>query len=125
MVAKTIGSGLCACGSPRRPGGYDCRSCHRQRMRLTRIRQRERQKLLETTVKTLTVENRNTREKFESACRSRYVIVFDPNEGALDYPGMVVGFLPADMLSVADGRGYVHAVPLSKVKEDFGRQIKV
>ena len=71
----------------------------------------------------LTIENRNTREKFESHCRSRYVVVIaDPSEKAEGFAGMVVGFHPGDMLSVVDAAGYTHAVPLCKIAADRGRK---
>jgi hypothetical protein len=93
-------------------------------MRALRARQKEHVRSLEKTVETLTVGNRNTREKFETQCRSPYVIVFaDPDEGISDYAGVVVGFHPSDMVSVSDATGYVHVVPLRKVKEDVGRRI--
>ena len=86
---------------------------------MTRFRQRERQKLLERTIETMTVNSTATRTKFEAESRSRFVIVFEDGQ---DYMGMVVGFHPAEMLSVADGDGYIHSVPLTKVKADVGRR---
>jgi len=77
---------------------------------------------MEETVKLLTIEHRDTREKFESRCKSRYVVVrVDPDEGAADYMGMVVGFHPGEKVSVMDVAGYTHEVPLRRVEEDVGQ----
>jgi len=116
----------CACGAPRRPGAYDCLECHKKSMRRYRKRRLEHQSLLERSIETLTINNRNTREKFEAQCRSPYVVVFaDPEETVEDFAGRVVSFHPGDMVSVVDSAGKIHAVPLRKVKEDIGYKMYV
>src|SRR5205823_15068559 len=101
-----------------------CRKCHNERERKARKRRLERQRArrgeLEKTVELLTITwNSNTKEKFESQCRSRYVIVTaDPGEEAQGFAGIVAGFHPGDMISVLDARGYSHAVPLRRIKPD-------
>ena len=71
-------------------------------------------------VELLTVaENTNTKEKFESQYRSRFVIVTaDPGKKAQGFAGIVAGFHPGDVVTVLDARGYSHAVPLRKIKAD-------
>jgi hypothetical protein len=94
-----------------------------ERMRLTRKRNRERWELLESVVESLTVNNRETREKFEAQCQSRWVVVLaDAGEKVEDFAGRVTSFHPHDMVSVVDMSGHFHAVPLRKVSEDLGRK---
>ena len=92
-------------------------------MRLTRKRNRERWELLESVVESLTVNNRETREKFDAQCRSRWVVVLaDTGDEFEDFAGRVTSFHPGDMVSVIDMNGRTHAVPLRKVSEDRGRR---
>src|SRR6266571_765786 len=110
---------LCACGSPRRPGAYDCKKCHREQMRKSRKHRREQWDLLLRAVESLTINNPETREKFEARSKSRWVgVLADRDEEAEDFAGRVTGFHPLDMLSVVDAEGQTHAVPLRKVFED-------
>src|ERR1044071_8373986 len=115
---------LCACGSPRRPGAFDCKKCHREQMRRSRKHRRDQLAHLRRAVESLTIDNPETREKFEARSKTRWVAVLaDPDEEAEDLPGTVTGFHPQDMLTVVDTDGQTHAVPLRKVIEDRGRRM--
>ena len=86
------------------------------------MHRREQWEHLQRAVESLTMDNPETREKFEAQSKSRWVIVLaDRDEEAEDFPGTVTGFHPLDMVSVVDAEGQSHAVPLRKVFEDRGR----
>jgi len=92
-------------------------------MRLTRKRNRERWEFLESVLESLTVNNRETREKFEAQCQSRWVVVLaDTGDEFEDFAGRVTSFHPGEMVSVMDMNGRTHAVPLRKISEDRGRR---
>jgi len=114
---------ICACGAPRRPGGSDCRECHRKTVKRYRERQARHRQVQDQLIENLTVNNRDTREKFEARCKTRFVVVLaGPGEEVDDFAGMVASFHPMGMLTVVDTDGRSHSVPLHKVKEDIGRK---
>src|SRR5436189_6458453 len=57
---------LCACGSPRRPGAFDCKKCHREQMRRSRKHRRDQWEHLQRAVESLTIDNPETLGSFDS-----------------------------------------------------------
>ena len=78
-------------------------------MRRSRKHRREQWEHLLRAVESLTINNPETREKFEARSKSRWVFVLaDRDDEAEDFPGTVTGFHPLDMVSVVDTDGQTH-----------------
>src|SRR5438045_2923114 len=106
---------LCACGSPRRPGAFDCKKCHREQMRRSRMHRREQWEHLQRAVESLTIDNPETREKFQARSKSRWVVVLaDRDDEAEDCTGTVTAFHPLAMVPEVDRDGQTRAVAYAR-----------
>jgi hypothetical protein len=110
----------CACNGPRSPGQSPCQECRRKYHRWYRAARKQRLQRWQRILEILTVDNPATRAEFEAKARRPFVVITDPGSGRIR-TAKVVSFHMGRRVTVVDGHGRFHSVPLACVDEDVGR----
>ncbi len=101
-----------------RPGQSYRLACHRTSMRAYRLRWRRQFTTLSEAVRELTVDNSDTRIKFEQKVHDRRIVVMQEPE---NFAAEVIGFLPQEKLLVVNESGQEVVVRLDQVTADQTR----
>lgn len=112
----------CKCGRPARHGQRNCSVCHAAAEKRRRLKLKYGVARVRRALDHLTIHNPATEAAFNSKSSTKAVVICAA-DGAPEIAGIVVGFLPEQMLKVLDDYGQVHVVPIASVHEDLGRTI--
>ena len=112
----------CRCGGSRRPGQRNCAVCNREAGKRHRLKKKLGIDRVKRALEHLTIHNPATEAAFNSKASTKAVVICG-QDGAPEIAGIVVGFLPEQMLKVLDDYGQVHVVPIASIQPDLGRTI--